>query len=162
MKRTFVISDTHFWHSNVIQYENRPFQSAEEMNAEMIKRWNNVVSKGDEVIHLGDVCFSNKENAQAIISKLNGRKRLIMGNHDRRRSPTWWKAVGFDDVSPEPILFRGQFILSHEPIYDYMPFINVHGHIHGQVLNVTQYVNVCVEHWDYKPINFDVIEKMFQ
>jgi calcineurin-like phosphoesterase family protein len=164
MNRTFIISDTHFHHANIIQYEKRPFFNVGQMNDYMIERWNNIVTKGDEVIHLGDVSFANAEQTKEIISNLNGYKRLIMGNHDRRKSKSWWKDVGFDEVSAEPIIYKGFYILSHEPVYvnQNMPYVNVHGHIHGEKYESDQYVNACVEHWDYKPFNFEVIQNMYK
>lgn len=158
-QRTFLISDTHFFHRKIMEYENRPFQTREEMNAAMIKRWNQVVKKNDMVIHLGDVAFAGKIATKEILSQLNGYKRLIMGNHDRDRSRVWWLDAGFDEVSEEPILYKGFYLLSHEPIYvnAHMPYINVHGHIHGHKYEDKHYFNACVEHWNYTPFNFDLV-----
>ena len=48
----------------------------------MIENWNSVVKKGDYVYHLGDVFFGSKETFPALWNRLNGSKRLIIGNHD--------------------------------------------------------------------------------
>lgn len=81
---TYFTSDTHFGHSNVIRYCNRPFQSAEEMDNTIISNWNNRVKPDDEIYHLGDFSF---RDPLLYTSRLNGRKFLIPGNHDRRNLP---------------------------------------------------------------------------
>lgn len=77
----FFTSDTHFDHTNIIGFCNRPFKSIEEMNETIISNWNNKVGKDDIVFHLGDFSFGNG-NAKQFIDKLNGKIILIMGNHD--------------------------------------------------------------------------------
>ena len=84
MKRC-VVSDTHFNHANIIKYCSRPFESIEQMNEELIKRWNNTVAKDDIVYHLGDFAFGSKEQLKEILGRLNGRVRLVMGNHDHKK-----------------------------------------------------------------------------
>lgn len=82
MINTFFIADTHFGHANILEYESeaRPFKTVEEMNDVMIERWNSVVNNKDIVYHLGDFAFG-KHNV-CIASRLNGKKRLVLGNHD--------------------------------------------------------------------------------
>lgn len=75
----FIIADTHFGHKNIIKYCNRPFKTIEEMDETLIKNWNEVVSKEDTVLHLGDVFLCGKEKAKQIMSRLNGKKILIKG-----------------------------------------------------------------------------------
>ncbi|BBI31904.1 metallophosphoesterase [Cohnella abietis] len=159
MQKVFFISDHHFGHKNIIDFESRPFKEVDEMTTEMIAKWNSVVGENDKVFHLGDFSFLNKEKTKAIVDKLNGYKILILGNHDRGRSRSWWLDVGFNEVSEYPIIYNNFFFLSHEPMYmnKHMPFVNVHGHIHGQKYEGKNYFNVCVEHWDYTPLTFEQI-----
>lgn len=161
MADVFMISDHHFGHRSIIDYESRPFADVEEMTETMAAKWNAVVGRDDKVFHLGDFSFYNKEKTRTIVERLNGRKTLIMGNHDRGRSRSWWLDAGFDEVSEHPIVYAGFFFLSHEPMYmnKHMPYVNIHGHIHGQKYESGQYVNVSVEHWDYTPVRFDDIRK---
>ncbi|MFK7697170.1 phosphoesterase [Paenibacillus sp. HJGM_3] len=159
MPNTFFISDHHFGHQGIIAFEGRPFADVEEMTEVMVARWNSVVSEQDRVFHLGDFSFLGQEKTSAIVSRLNGYKTLIMGNHDRGRSRAWWLAAGFDEVSEYPIIYKDFFFLSHEPMYmnKHMPYVNVHGHIHGQKYEGKQHFNVSVEHWAYTPIPFEQI-----
>lgn len=75
-------SDHHFDHKNVIKYCNRPFDSIEGMNEEMVKRWNERVSSSDTVYYIGDFSLSFTA-VEKYLNRLNGMKYLIMGNHDK-------------------------------------------------------------------------------
>ena len=158
----YLISDPHFGHKNIIKYENRPFESAEEMDEVMIENWNKTVSKKDTVICLGDFSFHSQETTAVILKMLNGRKELILGNHDRARSVSWWQKTGFDQVYKYPICIEEFYWLSHEPMYmnKNMPYCNLHGHIHSQKMaDETQFVNLSVEHINYTPVLFEGVKK---
>ncbi|WP_299896721.1 metallophosphoesterase [uncultured Aquimarina sp.] len=81
--KIFFTSDHHFGHSNIIKHSNRPFQDASEMNEVLIQKWNEKVSKNDQVYHLGDVGLTNPKKLQKILDRLNGRIYLIKGNHEK-------------------------------------------------------------------------------
>ena len=84
MSKVFFTSDLHFGHTNVITFDKRPFSSVEEMDKELIKRWNKKVEKGDLVYVLGDMIWKSSNNdAENLIKSLNGQIILIKGNHDR-------------------------------------------------------------------------------
>lgn len=80
MAKTWVISDTHFGHYNIIKYCNRPFKDVIHMNEALIENWNKKVAPDDYVIHAGDFCFGDPSK---YISRLNGRITLVIGNHDK-------------------------------------------------------------------------------
>ncbi|WP_159884645.1 metallophosphoesterase [Paenibacillus puerhi] len=162
MSRIYVTSDHHFGHSGIIDFESRPFADSLEMNETMIGKWNEVVAPEDRVFHLGDFSFLNLEKTKAIVSRLHGYKTLVLGNHDRGRPRSWWLEAGFDEVSEYPLVYGGFFFLSHEPMYmnKHMPYVNIHGHIHGQKYEGNQYVNVSVEQWDYLPVSFEAIRAL--
>ena len=83
---TYYISDLHYGHENSIYMDNRPFASLEEMNERLIERWNSVVSCNDTVYILGDFIWKRDNSLwQEIVPKFNGRKNLIVGNHDIRK-----------------------------------------------------------------------------
>ena len=69
----YFISDTHFYHEKIIEYENRPFKDVEEMNNTLIDNWNKRIEPKDEVYILGDFSFGNKKQTLDLLDKLNGR-----------------------------------------------------------------------------------------
>jgi len=157
--KTYFISDMHFGHKNIIRYENRPFGSVEEMDAAIIKNWNNTVGKHDQVFILGDFAFYPAEKIKEIVSLLQGRKTLILGNHDTKSVKTY-AGMDFEFVSKYPIIYREFYILSHAPLYVNinMPYFNLHGHLHSKNMS-GQYFNVSVEQIGYTPILFEEIQK---
>ena len=162
MNKLYLTGDMHFGHTNIIKYENRPFSSAAEMDATIIKNWNSVVSKNDTVIVVGDVSFYNKEKTAEIVQQLYGKKILIKGNHDQRNNQ-WWVDVGFDEVSNYPIIYKEWFVIQHEPptyMNDATPYFYIYGHVHGTDMYKTitkQSACVCVERWDYTPVELQKI-----
>jgi calcineurin-like phosphoesterase family protein len=163
----FVVSDTHFGHKKILDLEKRPFRSIDMMDEGLIHRWNGVVGKQDTVYHLGDFSFYGSKKTEDIFSKLNGYIRLILGNHDRGHSHTWWKGIGFQSVSLGPVIWGENFIFSHEPIeIDLGGFVNVHGHIHGKTPSFAReserHFNVSVDVMAYRPLAFDSIKEEFE
>ena len=127
----------------------------------MITRWNSVVSKDDIVYHLGDFAFGSKEIVGRLVGRLNGRIRLILGNHDRRNKPAWYDGLGFDRVYDTPIIIEDWFIISHEPIKymsPAMPYVNIHGHTHDECFDNPQRINISWEILDGYPISFEDIK----
>lgn len=83
MSKKFWTSDSHFGHFNVIRFCNRPYQTADEMNEDLIAQWNAIVSDEDEVYHLGDVSLTSPNSTLKVLERLNGRIHLIIGNHEK-------------------------------------------------------------------------------
>ena len=163
---TWVVSDSHFYHDNIIRYCNRPYANAIEMNEDMIAKWNAVVGKDDIVWHLGDFAFGSKDHVKEIVSRLNGRINLVMGNHDHHKVSFYYES-GFHRVYDHPIVVSNFFILSHEPmqwVKDGDVYANIFGHVHSQELYKDFTSNsfcACVERIGYAPIRWtDMIEKM--
>lgn len=76
-------SDTHFGHERIIELCDRPFKDADHMNDMLVENWNRVVAPEDTVFHLGDVALGKIDDSLAQVSRLNGFKVLVNGNHDR-------------------------------------------------------------------------------
>lgn len=175
---SFVISDTHFGHANTWKlFKNsdgtplRPFSSTEEMDEAMVDNWNKVVNPGDHVYHLGDVVIA-KRHLQTV-KRLNGKKRLIMGNHDIYKNKDYHD-VGFEKIMGVRV-FVDKFILSHVPLHpDCISTrfkYNVHGHLHGNRVMMDKrtifgvkkvidprYFSVCVEQINFTPMSFEELE----
>ena len=182
MPNIFLTSDTHFGHANICKFTNydgspvRPWDSVEEMDEEMIKRWNETVGPKDKVYHLGDVVINRK--SLQILDRLNGDKVLIKGNHDIFPLKDYVKY--FRDIRAYHVM--NGCILSHIPVHkeSIARFgTNIHGHTHGNRVRKLRGVNVktgellysdvidpsyfcvCVEQTDYRPISFeDVLQKI--
>lgn len=156
----YVFSDPHFDSESIIVNGCRPFSSVAEMNETLIKNYNNVIGKQDICYWLGDIMYgATKDKVANLLRQLRGRKYLIMGNHDRGHSETWWISCGFDKVFSHPIYDAENYImLSHEPLPEFgnlSPIANIHGHIHIQdydFKNHNNCINVCVEKTDYRPV----------
>jgi calcineurin-like phosphoesterase family protein len=164
---TFVISDTHFFHINIIKFCRHQFADPQEMNEVIVQKWNEIVRPNDTVYHVGDVAFgggrSRKERLEEIMPRLNGKKKLCMGNHDH--NPAIY-APYFDDVASSYELGIGttNFFLCHYPIHftegdNHVgdTTLNIHGHIHTFLTGNPRHVNVCVEHTDYAPVPIEDI-----
>ena len=82
MKR-FWTSDTHYGHSNIIEYCNRPFRDCHHMNKRLIAESNMRVADGDVVVCVGDFCIRGREKYKSFLRQLNGNWVFVRGNHDK-------------------------------------------------------------------------------
>ena len=165
----YYIADTHFNHHNILEYENRPFNSVTEMDEELIKRWNSRVKDKDEVYILGDFCFDNSgKYANEILDKLNGKKYLIKGNYD-----SFLNNKNFDQSKFEWIKDYAEIkdnglrvILFHYPIASWNAkiygTIHLYGHIHSHKLEEAVLINaynVGADVQDFYPLTLKEILK---
>lgn len=169
MSTTFIVSDTHFGHAGVCRFlrddgtKLRPWDSPDEMDEEMIKRWNDTVRPNDKVYHLGDVVINRK--ALQTLHRLNGDKVLIKGNHDIFRLEEY--TAFFRDIRAYHVM--NNIIFSHIPIHPHSKGrfkANVHGHTHANRVMTMDgnfidpwYHCVCVEQTDFKPISLEEVYK---
>ena len=167
MAKTFLISDTHFSHNNILTFKKEDgtplrdgFYDIHHHDETLIENWNKVVSPQDKVYHLGDVGFTNWTLLDSILSRLNGTKVLIKGNHDNHKLSQY--AQHFKDIRASHVLDK--MILTHIPIHpDSLSRwkANIHGHTHGNNLSDKRYFNVSVEQIKYKPIDFEEIRSFY-
>ena len=160
------ISDNHWNHWQINRYCKRGFESLEQMNDSMTKKWNNTVRNEDLIINVGDVCFTKGESAAitAVFKKLNGRKILVKGNHDRK-STAWYLTNGWDFVCDRFVwvLNKKRILFIHDPKHitdhDYKTCHYIfHGHLHEKGPFITKkkqckIINLSVEKVNYTPIN---------
>jgi calcineurin-like phosphoesterase family protein len=166
---TWVVSDHHFYHENILRftgYDGKPlrvFSDGSEMNEYMITKHNSVVKFDDKVYFLGDVVMGANAEKMKIVSRLNGKKTLILGNHD----------------SPEMSLYRAfgriyayrkldYLLLTHVPVLRLPKWAkaNVHGHVHNNISPGEYgplYYNVSIEVLeDYTPIHLDELNRRIE
>lgn len=170
MRNIWFISDTHFDHANILNFTDSDgkkfrgdlFSSVEEMNETMIHRWNERIRNGDHVYHLGDVTFKPNDFAR-IASRLNGRKRLILGNHDDPKNENLMK--WFEKVMTIRFFKDEGFAATHIPILErgfrYKLKACLHGHEH-QNPTAPPYFSACVEHTNYYPLHMDEVVEMIK
>lgn len=150
----YVWSDIHFGHKNIIKYSNRPYASVVHMDECLITNFNSIVGPDDISIWVGDVAFHSTELTNIILDRCNGRKILIVGNHDFHNQKL--KDMNFDEIH---LVYHIEYpdislVFTHYPMDNLpKPHINIHGHLHiSSPLDSDQHINVCCEFHDYKPI----------
>ena len=172
MGKIFVTSDQHFSHIQPFVWEARGYSSVENMNEEQVRKWNEVVSKDDEVWFLGDGMMNDNVAGAQCFSKLNGKIHIITGNHDTAARIEIYKQLGFDVQDGKRLSYKKKsFILSHEPIITsngafkgWRDTINIHGHTH-QTTNFTEGYNLMYHagvdsHNGYPIALDDIIEEI--
>ncbi len=162
MPNTFFISDTHFGHSNILLFKRddgsplRDFPSIEAHDEHIIECWNKTVRPCDIIYHLGDVVMKRKD--LPILERLNGKKRLVMGNHDVHsiEYPKYFERLYGSKI-------MGDMILTHIPFHpiqlDRFAVI-VHGHMHDRkIRSDSRYINVSCEQLNYTPVALEELRK---
>jgi len=158
---------THFRHKNIIEYNNRPFDTIQEHDNVLIDNWNSVVDKNDIVYFLGDYAFTDHYGALELSRQLNGEKHLIRGNHDHRIKSI--NTIGFKTVNDVNMVKMpdGQLIfLSHyshriwpQKHYD---VIHCYGHSHGSMPYLKNSIDVGVDSAkkildEYRPFSYNEV-----
>jgi calcineurin-like phosphoesterase family protein len=170
VSKIFLTSDTHFGHTNIIKYCNRPFKNAYLMDNALIENWNSAVGPEDIVYHLGDFAFGG---IAKYLPRLNGEIILIRGNHDRNSE---LKGCDFKIHQNLDFKYGGyKFKMNHRPVYpagtndpfrdaEVKSIINLSeydwilsGHIHEKWVKHGKNINVGVDVWDFKPVSIDTI-----
>ncbi len=159
----FFTSDTHFGHANIIGYCRRPFDSVQEMDDAMVATWNSIVRPGDDVWHLGDFAHgADAKHVRAVFHRLNGRKRLVIGNHDRQETldlpwaapPTHLATVGVDGVR----VVMCRYGLRVWPGMR-RKAIAIYGHSHGRLPGNSMSLDFGVDDWGFAPVGIDDIRR---
>ena len=168
----YCTSDWHFFHNKPFIYEPRGFSSVEEMNEAIIKNHNNIVKEDDIIYCLGDCMLNDNQKGMECINRLNGHKKIILGNHCTNTRIELYKTLpntevlGYADI----IKYNGyHFYLSHYPTItsnhdEDRPLkqiiLNLHGHTHDRRKfyqdNPTMY-NVALDAHNNTPVSIDQI-----
>lgn len=166
-KKVWFISDTHLGHANLLKYEPLRMTlggTIDTHDQAVISKWNAKVQDNDLVIFLGDFALCGTEKAKGYFALLKGIKLMVLGNHDKCRTRTWWTKHFTHLIYETPVVIN-RWICSHEPIppdrlvywdpdkKEYVPAKgNVHGHTHSHVFLSSKYRNVCCECIGFEPI----------
>ena len=153
----FFTADQHYGHQNIIRFCDRPFSTVEEMDAELVKRHNEVVGEDDTVIHAGDFAFRNARSVQTYIDELCGRHIFVRGSHDR------WMDETVRDILElkieDQFLVVCHYALRTWPRSHFNSW-QLHGHSHGQLEPVGKQWDVGVDNNDYYPVSFERIREI--
>lgn len=167
----FFTSDLHFWHKNIIRYADRPYKNVDEMNDSIIDNWNAKIGKKDTVYILGDVSFKGLKDTQHLLDQLNGKKVLIIGNHDNPSIISYfdekYDMLGLDVMDDE----EGMLVhchLCHYPLEQWNKMahgsINLHGHCHGSIDEDDKHnhkrLDVGVDSHNMTPISWNEIKEI--
>lgn len=174
--RVYFTSDTHFNHTNIISYCQRPFKNVDEMNERIIANWNEVVSEDDIIFHLGDFCLGGAAEWTRLLDRLNGKIYLIMGNHDRKNIRQGFMDR-FEHVAMQMHIEVGKqrIYLNHYPFLcfegGYKNVWQLFGHVHTRKTNTgidagrlqylypTQY-DVGVDNNNFAPVSFEQVKRI--
>jgi len=159
---TFLTADTHFGHPLMLTACNRPYKNVHEMNEALVRNWNSVIHPKDTVWHLGDFSMKldNREMAE-IFYALNGRKHLIIGNHDVLKDGgilPGLERLGWESIShAAEIKHNGQRIMLHHYAgwtwnAEHRGAFQAFGHSHGDLLGLPGSIDVGVDVQNYAPI----------
>ncbi|MDY4528982.1 MAG: metallophosphoesterase [Parabacteroides sp.] len=177
--RLFFTADTHFNHTNMLKFCDRPFADVEEMNETIIARWNQVVGEEDHVFHLGDFCQGGSAEWTRLLDQLNGKIHLIVGNHDLKNLRQGYIKRFEEVVMQQWIEVEDKMIyLNHYPYlcFDggYKPNVwQLFGHVHTRENNTgldaerlaylypTQY-DVGVDNNGFAPVSYQEVKQIIE
>lgn len=162
--RKFYIADTHLMHGRILEMQPRRFNSIEEHDEHIVKCWNSVVRDDDIVYHLGDFAFQLTVQADKVrwyFSRLNGKKHLIIGNHDVDKKGNLHPTIASLDWAEQPQWMKitkdggKKLVLCHYAIREWQGARNgsyhFYGHSHGKLPGVGLSRDVGVDMGD---VNF--------
>lgn len=151
-------SDHHFFHKNIIRFAGRPHASVDEMNQDMVDKHNAVVRPEDISILGGDIGFGPVDATNEILNEMNGYKILIIGNHDWEHKKATVKKYAVNEMYMSYFIKWTQYdiLITHAPFIATDMLLNerlrnIYGHIHEKTIDHPRYINMCVEHSEYRP-----------
>jgi calcineurin-like phosphoesterase family protein len=179
---TWYTADLHLGHQNIIRYCDRPYRSVDQMNADLVAKWNATVAPDDTVWVLGDVAMGQIAVSLPLARRLHGTKHLVAGNHDRcweghgaraEASMQMYRDAGFETIrSTHDIELAGRRVLLHHFPYEgdshdddrYVQWRPedegdwlFHGHVHTKWRQNGRMINVGVDVWDLAPVAQDTL-----
>lgn len=174
-KQIWFTSDTHFGHKNILKYANRPFKTVEEMDAMLIKNWNELVHAEDDVYHLGDFSLTTPQRTLTILKQLKGNIHLIKGNHEKsvlsnEECRSYFKWIkDYYELTVQDTTSRGNkrsIVLLHYAMKvwnkSHHGAFHLYGHSHGSLPDDKSALSFdCgVDSHNYRPISYNEVVKI--
>jgi calcineurin-like phosphoesterase family protein len=174
MANKFFTSDLHLSHETIRVHCNRPFKTCEEMNEKIVSNINSMVSKKDELYIVGD--FAWRDHGKWI-SRINGSKFLIKGNHDRMNQNLFPDTEDESSIEERHLrCFSGveqimeisvdkhRLIMCHFPMVSWNASchgsFHCYGHVHGRYVHPGLAMDVGVDTNNYMPYSWEDIKKI--
>lgn len=157
----YLTGDTHFGDPRILRIDKRPFASLAAHDAALIAAWNETVGPGDEVWHLGDFALGPPpERVAEILSGLNGRKHLVIGNNDgpdTLAAPGWASVQHYAELTVEGTAM----VLCHYPFRTWNRMgrgvVDIHGHSHGRLKPMPRQFDVGVDVFGFRPVGLAAV-----
>jgi calcineurin-like phosphoesterase family protein len=167
-------SDPHFFHHNIIRYCERPYANVQEMNKDLIERFNAKVGINDDVVFVGDMFFVKQEDASVaqcleVFHALHGKNKiLVYGNHDKLAHNFPYNLVAkyltLEIAKQDVMVSHYPYRPADRPDIHKMPEdkgnILVHGHTHRKEKTFGKMINVCCDAWDYGPVSLIEVDHL--
>lgn len=161
---TFFTADTHFGDPHILQQRGRSFVDLEAHDEGLVARWNETVGPDDDLWHLGDFAAgASRARCAELFARLNGRKRLVQGNHDTRRvlNLPWLAVADHARITLNEGGTSWRLFLAHYA-HRAWPGLwrgtrHLYGHTHGTLPDTTQSCDVGVDAWDYRPVTLPAL-----
>lgn len=173
----YYISDTHFGHENLLKLSRSPFSSVEKMDEAMIKNWNDKVKNSDTVYIIGDLIYKSAKDPQWYLDRLNGKKILILGNHD----DSWLRRVDASKYFIEVTRLKEATVEGRHVTFCHYPMLEwrdsrkigshklgylIYGHIHNRVsplyrplFEIGNALNAGADINGYAPVTFEELQR---
>lgn len=163
----YFTADLHIGHKNILKLSNRPFGDIDHHDDTIIDNYNSIVSSNDVCYILGDIAWNQSyETYKSIFNRLNGKKFIILGNHDNKQNLIRCQKEGLiESVKENQILQIGsdKIFLSHFPYREWSGFYkgsyHIYGHVHCTLPDYKQSTDCGVDAWEYGPVSWEEIKE---
>lgn len=163
----YFTSDLHLGHKNILKLSNRPFGEIEHHDDTIINNFNRIVSENDTCYILGDISWNQSyEKYKNIFSRLNGKKYIILGNHDNKQNLIRCQKEGLILSVKETQtvqIGKDRIVLSHFPMREWNGFYHnsyhLYAHTHGNIEDYKQSTDIGVDCWEYEPVSWEEVKE---
>ncbi len=164
---TFFSTDWHIGHTNVLEFDKRPFDNIDKHDETILANYNSIVGSDDDFYYLGDMFMNKNKNAEGFISRMMGKLHFIKGNHDHKDTRKLYAKYGEYLGQQEKIVIQDQeIILNHFPMRtwdkSHRGSWHLYGHHHGKIEKEPwgKSMDVAINIWDYKPVSFETVKSI--
>lgn len=159
----YFTADLHLGHKKILDLANRDFDNIEKHDNYIIEKYNKIIDNEDICYILGDICWNQSYNSyKELFAKLNGKKYIILGNHDNKQNLIRCQKEGLiESVKESQIINIGSntIHLTHYPLLEWFNFYknqyHLHGHTYCKMNDYCKSTDVGVDCWEFEPVNWN-------